>query len=81
MELLDIVDENGIPTGKTIERKIAHSEGIRHRTAHVWIIRKTDNGAEVLLQKRAMGKVHFREDMILLRQVIYRLVMNLKNLQ
>ena len=46
MELLDIVDENGIPTGKTIERKIAHSEGIRHRTAHVWIIRKTDNGAE-----------------------------------
>ena len=32
MELLDIVDENGIPTGKTIERKIAHSEGIRHRS-------------------------------------------------
>lgn len=59
MELLDIVDENGIPTGKTIERKIAHSEGIRHRTAHVWIIRKTDNGAEVLLQKRAMGKDSF----------------------
>ena len=42
MELLDIVDENGIPTGKTIERKIAHSEGIRLRTAHVWIIRKTE---------------------------------------
>ena len=59
MELLDIVDENCIPTGKTIERKIAHSEGIRHRTAHVWIIRKTDNGAEVLLQKRAMGKDSF----------------------
>ena len=47
MELLDIVDENGIPTGKTIERKIAHSEGIRHRTAHVWIIRKKIGRAHV----------------------------------
>lgn len=42
MELLDIVDENGKPTGETVERKIAHSEGIRHRTAHVWIVRKSD---------------------------------------
>ena len=56
MELLDIVDENGKPTGETVERKTAHSEGIRHRTAHVWIVRKSDEGAEVLLQKRAMNK-------------------------
>ena len=28
MELLDIVDENGKPTGETVERKTAHSEGI-----------------------------------------------------
>ncbi len=46
-ELLDIVDENGKPTGETVERKTAHSEGIRHRTAHVWIVRKSDEGAEV----------------------------------
>ena len=59
MELLDIVDENGKPTGETVERKIAHSEGIRHRTAHVWIVRKSDEGAEVLLQKRAMNKDSF----------------------
>lgn len=59
MELLDIVDENGKPTGETVERKTAHSEGIRHRTAHVWIVRKSDEGAEVLLQKRAMNKDSF----------------------
>ena len=59
MELLDVVDENGKPTGETVERKIAHSEGIRHRTAHVWIVRKSDEGAEVLLQKRAMNKDSF----------------------
>ena len=55
----DIVDENGKPTGETVERKTAHSEGIRHRTAHVWIVRKSDEGAEVLLQKRAMNKDSF----------------------
>ena len=59
MELLDIVDENGKPIGETVERKTAHSEGIRHRTAHVWIVRKSDEGAEVLLQKRAMNKDSF----------------------
>ena len=35
MELFDICDENGIPTGKTVERSRAHREGIRHRTAHI----------------------------------------------
>ena len=39
MELLDVVDENGIPTGETVERSIAHAKGIRHRTSHVWLLR------------------------------------------
>lgn len=56
MELLDIVDENGIPTGKTIDREIAHREGIRHRTAHVWLLREREDGVEVLLQKRSKNK-------------------------
>ena len=38
MELLDIVDENGKPTGETVERKTVFCVGIRHRTAHVWIV-------------------------------------------
>ena len=28
MEILDIVDEHGIPTGKTVERTFAHEQGI-----------------------------------------------------
>ena len=27
MEFLDVVDENGIPTGETVERSIAHANG------------------------------------------------------
>ncbi len=36
-EALDIVDEDGNPTGETVERGRAHREGIRHRTSHVWL--------------------------------------------
>jgi isopentenyldiphosphate isomerase len=56
MELLDTVDQNGIPIGKTVEREIAHREGIRHRTSHVWILRKHDGKAQVLLRKRSISK-------------------------
>lgn len=56
MEILDIVDENGIPTGETIERNVAHREGIRHRTSHVWLVRKKNNRIQILLQKRCATK-------------------------
>ena len=35
MEILDVVDETGAPTGETVERTEAHREGVRHRTSHV----------------------------------------------
>ena len=57
--ILDIVDDNGIPTGKTVERKTAHREGIQHRTAHLWIARKKCGNIELLLQKRCMEKDSF----------------------
>ena len=56
LEFLDIVDENGEPTGKTVERKKAHAEGIRHRTSHVWLARKRNGRVEILMQKRAENK-------------------------
>lgn len=56
MEIFDIVDENGTPTGETVERSKAHDLGIRHRTAHIWIIRKSDSGYDVLLQRRSANK-------------------------
>ena len=34
-ELLDIVDEDGEPTGETVDREVAHRDGIQHRTSHV----------------------------------------------
>lgn len=56
MELLDIVDESGVPTGKTVERGKAHSEGIPHRTSHVWIVRRKNHKLQILLQKRSEEK-------------------------
>jgi len=56
MELLDVVDEKGNPTGQTVEREKAHMEGIMHRTAHVWLLRKRHGKAQVLLQKRSETK-------------------------
>lgn len=56
MEFLDIVDENGVPTGQKVERSRAHQEGIRHRTCHVWLARWKDGRAELLLQKRSAEK-------------------------
>lgn len=58
MEILDIVDINGNPTGQTVTREKAHLEGIRHRTSHVWILRSRDR-LQVLLQKRSPDKESF----------------------
>lgn len=59
MEYLDIVDENGLPTGQVVERAAAHRDGVRHRTAHVWMLRKRAGQVEVLLQKRSLDKDSF----------------------
>lgn len=56
MEWLDLVDEQGLPTGETAERSRVHREGLRHRTAHVWLVRYRDGAAQVLLQKRSRNK-------------------------
>ena len=59
MEILDICDERGLPTGETVERSRAHREGILHRTAHVWIVRRRQGRWEILLQKRSRNKESF----------------------
>ena len=59
MEILDICNEDGFPTGKTVSRAIAHRDGILHRTAHVWVVRKNAQGYDILLQKRSMEKDSF----------------------
>ena len=59
MEYFDVCDARGEPTGEIVERDRAHREGIRHRTAHVWILRQRDGRTEVLLQKRSRCKDSF----------------------
>lgn len=56
MELLDVVDENGVPTGVVVPREKAHAEGIRHRTSHVWLVRRREGSLQILLQKRCQNK-------------------------
>ena len=59
MEYLDVCDEKGQPTGGIVSRDKAHRDGIRHRTAHVWVIREEKGRIQVLLQKRSANKESF----------------------
>lgn len=45
LELFDILDENGVPTGLTRERSLCHLLGTPHRTGHVWIVRRKNDCA------------------------------------
>ena len=59
MEIFDICDEKGLPTGDMVSREEAHARGIRHRTSHVWIVREVQGRYQVLLQRRSMNKDSF----------------------
>lgn len=52
-ELIDILDSDGNPTGKTAMKSEAHQKGLFHPTIHVWLY--TKNG-KVLIQQRAKNK-------------------------
>ena len=59
MEILDICTEDGRPTGRVVERELAHRTGVLHRTAHVWIVCREAGRRQVLLQRRSMEKDSF----------------------
>ena len=59
MEIFDICNEQGIPTGETVERSIAHRDGIPHRTVHIWITREAEGRQQILLQQRSLEKDSF----------------------
>ncbi|MBQ7917415.1 MAG: NUDIX domain-containing protein [Clostridia bacterium] len=54
-ELIDYYDENGTHLG-VIDKAIAHSKGLWHKSVHVWIVNDTK---QVLLQKRCSQKKFF----------------------
>lgn len=68
MELFDVIDSKGNPAGQIVSREKAHAEGIPHRTAHIWIIRKKEGRVQILLQKRSQNKDSFPGNLILPRQ-------------
>ena len=53
-ELIDIVDKDGNPTGKSALKSEAHKNGWYHNTIHLWLY--TTNG-EILLQQRSHKKL------------------------
>lgn len=59
MEYFDVCDSGGNITGQIVARDIAHRDGISHRTAHTWVVRRVDDRWQVLLQKRAINKDAF----------------------
>lgn len=52
-ELLDVLNEDGQPTGMTKPRSQVHLDGDWHRAIHIWVVRGQDL---VLLQRRALTK-------------------------
>jgi len=59
-ELLEVWDwENGLPTGESVERDIAHRDGTPHEAVHLWIMRDADDGPCLLFQLRAPHKEHY----------------------
>jgi isopentenyldiphosphate isomerase len=59
MEYLDLVDEQGQPTGRIVSRAEAHAKKLPHRTSHVWILRQKEGALQILLQKRSDDKDAF----------------------
>ncbi len=57
LDLLDVLDEEGNPSGLVRERTLVHLRGDFHRTVRVWIYReREDRKVEILLQKRSREK-------------------------
>mgnify|MGYP000578695886 FL=1 len=60
LELLDLLREDGEPSGQVRWRTLVHLHGDWHRTSHVWVVRKrADGGHDLLLQKRSGEKDSF----------------------
>lgn len=52
-ELLDVLDENGLPTGEVLSRDEVHHQGLWHRAIVVAVI---NDHNEILLQQRSTNK-------------------------
>jgi|SRR5690606_37915793 len=55
-EFVDILDEQGRPTGESCSKTLAHRKGLLHPTVHIWLY---NNKGEVLIQQRGRNKGSF----------------------
>ena len=69
MEILDVVDETGAPTGETVERAEAHREGVRHMSG---LPATGTDGFSFCCRRDVCRKIHFRDAMIFPVPDIYR---------
>jgi isopentenyldiphosphate isomerase len=53
VEMIDVLDAGGSPTGRTKPKPHIHRDGDLHRSVHVWIIASDDR---ILVQRRAAVK-------------------------
>ncbi len=51
--LINVLDENGIPTGEVKTKREIHEQGLWHNAAHVWIY---NSKGQILMQLRAKDK-------------------------
>ena len=50
MALINVLDENGNPTGEVKTKREIHEQGLWHNAAHVWMY---NSKGEILMQLRA----------------------------
>lgn len=55
-EMIEEVDAEGVPTGRSVSRHVVHRDGLWHRTVHVWVV---SGKGEVLLQRRVESKENY----------------------
>ncbi|MFC1632743.1 NUDIX domain-containing protein [Patescibacteria group bacterium] len=54
--LIDIVDENNVPTDEQLPRSVVHERKLWHRGAIVYLFRNTDSDIEILIHHRSTTK-------------------------
>lgn len=55
-ELIEVYDAEGRPTGEAKTRALVHRDGDWHLAFFCWIVRRGEEGLDVVLQKRAATK-------------------------
>lgn len=56
IELLDVLDEKGVATGKSVPRPEVHKNGLWHATVHIYVYSIVNNMPQILVHLRSASK-------------------------